>query len=95
MEINKTVIVASRWFLFYLTYIDDARSNTNQNHFCVSEVITQHKSGGSDNGNGLVAVRWVRWLLSVATIWSFTDEKTVFTVWWLCVAVERRHNLVP
>ena len=30
MEINKTVIVASRWFLFYLTYIDDARSNTNQ-----------------------------------------------------------------
>ena len=30
MEINKTVIVASRWFLYYLTYIDDARSNTNQ-----------------------------------------------------------------
>jgi len=30
LEINKTVIVASRWFLFYLTYIDDARSNTNQ-----------------------------------------------------------------
>ena len=23
MEINKTVIVASRWFLYYLTYIDD------------------------------------------------------------------------
>jgi len=32
LEINKTVIVASRWFLFYLTYIDDARSNTNQVH---------------------------------------------------------------
>ena len=30
MEINKTVIVASRWFLYYLTYVDDARSNTNQ-----------------------------------------------------------------
>ena len=30
LEINKTVIVASRWFLYYLTYIDDARSNTNQ-----------------------------------------------------------------
>ena len=30
MEINKTVIVASRWFLFYLTYIDDARSITNR-----------------------------------------------------------------
>jgi len=30
LEINKTVIVASRWFLFYLTYIDDARSNTNK-----------------------------------------------------------------
>ena len=30
MEINKTVIVVSRWFLYYLTYIDDARSNTNQ-----------------------------------------------------------------
>jgi len=29
---NKTVIVASRWFLYYLTYIDDARSNTNQVH---------------------------------------------------------------
>ena len=23
-------MVASRWFLYYLTYIDDARSNTNQ-----------------------------------------------------------------
>ena len=30
MEINKTVIVASRWFLYYLTYIDDVRSNINQ-----------------------------------------------------------------
>ena len=30
MEINETVIVASRWFLYYFTYIDDARSNTNQ-----------------------------------------------------------------
>ena len=30
MEINKTVIVASRWFLFYLTYVDDARSKTNK-----------------------------------------------------------------
>ena len=30
LEINKTVIVASRWFLYYVTYIDDARSNTNQ-----------------------------------------------------------------
>ena len=30
LEINKTVIVASRLFLFHLTYIDDARSNTNQ-----------------------------------------------------------------
>ena len=28
--IPHVVIVASRWFLFYLTYIDDARSNTNQ-----------------------------------------------------------------
>jgi len=33
LEINKTVIVASRWFLYYLTYIDDARSNTNQVYF--------------------------------------------------------------
>ena len=32
--INKTVIVASRWFLYYLTYIDDARSNTNQVYCC-------------------------------------------------------------
>jgi len=32
LEINKTVIVASRWFLFYLTYIDNARSHTNQGH---------------------------------------------------------------
>ena len=32
LEINKTVIVASRWFLFYLTYIDDARSHTNQDY---------------------------------------------------------------
>jgi len=30
LEINKTVIAAPHWFLFYLTYIDDARSNTNQ-----------------------------------------------------------------
>ena len=30
LEINKSVIVASRWFLYCLTYIDDARSNTNQ-----------------------------------------------------------------
>ena len=30
LEINKTLIVASRWFLYYLTYIDDALSNTNQ-----------------------------------------------------------------
>jgi len=30
LEINKTVIVVSRWFLYYLTYIDDARSKTNQ-----------------------------------------------------------------
>jgi len=30
LEINKTVIVASRWLLYYLTYIDDAWSNTNQ-----------------------------------------------------------------
>jgi len=30
LEINKTVIVASRWFLYYFTYIDDARSNTNK-----------------------------------------------------------------
>jgi len=30
LEINKTVIVASRWFLYYFTYIYDARSNTNQ-----------------------------------------------------------------
>jgi len=30
LEINKTVIAASRWFLYYLTYIDDAPSNTNQ-----------------------------------------------------------------
>ena len=32
LEINKTVIVESRWFPYYLTYIDDARSNTNQIH---------------------------------------------------------------
>ena len=38
MEINKTVIVASRWFLFYLTYIDDARSNTNQVDYSVFQV---------------------------------------------------------
>jgi len=30
LEINKTVIVASRWFLYYFTYTDGARSNTNQ-----------------------------------------------------------------
>ena len=30
LEINKTDIVTSRWFLYYLTYIDDARWNTNQ-----------------------------------------------------------------
>ena len=30
LEINKIFIVASRWFIYYLTYIDDARSNTNQ-----------------------------------------------------------------
>ena len=30
LEINKTVIVASSWFLYYLTYVDDARSNTNE-----------------------------------------------------------------
>ena len=30
LEINKTLIVVSRWFLYYLTYIEDARSNTNQ-----------------------------------------------------------------
>ena len=30
LEINKTVIVASHWFPYYLTYIDDVRSNTNQ-----------------------------------------------------------------
>ena len=30
LEINKTVIVASRWFPYYLTYIDDAQSNTNR-----------------------------------------------------------------
>ena len=35
VEINKTVIVASRWFLYYLTYIDDARSNTNQTSLCL------------------------------------------------------------
>ena len=29
LEINKTVTVASRWFLYYLTYIYDARSNRN------------------------------------------------------------------
>ena len=34
LEINKTVIVASRWFLYYLTYIDDVRSNTNQVENC-------------------------------------------------------------
>ena len=41
LEINKTVIVASRWFLYYLTYMDDARSNTNQvykKYVYVSEV---------------------------------------------------------
>ena len=32
LEIYKTVIVASRWFLYYLTYIDEARSNTNQEY---------------------------------------------------------------
>ena len=30
MEINETVIVASRWFPYYLTYIDYAQSNKNQ-----------------------------------------------------------------
>ena len=35
LEINKTVIVASRWFPYYLTYIDDARSNTNQISFTI------------------------------------------------------------
>jgi len=38
LEINKTVIVASRWFLYYLTYIDDARSNTNQANITVYSV---------------------------------------------------------
>jgi len=46
LEINKTVIVASRWFLYYLTYIDDdARSNTNQvyieENLCITLVIHQ------------------------------------------------------
>ena len=41
LEINKTVIVASRWFLYYLTYIDGVRSNTNQIKFVViSEIKT-------------------------------------------------------
>ena len=35
LEINKTVIVASRYFLYYLTYIDDTRSNTNQMYICL------------------------------------------------------------
>ena len=33
LEINKTVIVESRWFLCHLTYTDDVQSNTNQ-FFC-------------------------------------------------------------
>ena len=40
LEINKTVIVASRWFLYYLTYIDDVRSNKNQvNYFCSKKLV--------------------------------------------------------
>jgi len=35
LEITKTVIVASRWFLYDLTYTDDARSNTNQIFSCL------------------------------------------------------------
>ena len=42
MEINKTVIVASRWFLYYLTYIDDARSNTNQVYEIFSGIVTSY-----------------------------------------------------
>ena len=40
MEINKTVIVASHLFLYYLIYIDDARSDTNQVH------VGCHTNGG-------------------------------------------------
>ena len=36
LEINKSLIIASRWFLYYLTYIDDAWSNTN--HVFLKEV---------------------------------------------------------
>ena len=32
---SATVIVASRWFLYYLTYIDDARSNTNHEYIYI------------------------------------------------------------
>jgi len=46
LEINKTVIVASRWFLFYLTYIDDARSNTNQVVECNLYYVNQLGIGG-------------------------------------------------
>ena len=43
LEINKTVIVASRWFLYYLTYIDDARSNTNQVYVIVVSNVLQKR----------------------------------------------------
>jgi len=36
LEINKTVIVASRWFLFYLTYMDDARSKHKSSLFNIA-----------------------------------------------------------
>jgi len=46
LEINKTVIVASRWFPFYLTYIDDARSNTNQEKtYMVNGMLTEWSWG--------------------------------------------------
>ena len=49
MEINKTVIVASRWFLYYLTYSDDARSNTNQTSMLFSFVLNSVSDNYTDD----------------------------------------------
>ena len=50
MEINKTVIVASRWFLFYLTYINDARSNTNQVYKFLHRMLSVRENKTKETG---------------------------------------------
>ena len=61
LEINKTVIVASCWFLYYLNYIDDARSNTNQTHIkwlkIIGNVKFLHVSAPEFNLRGSTSIK--------------------------------------